>query len=316
MYEIGPFSHWTLFKGFWKYSCIFLWPLGFSPPYSSPPALCRGRVEGIASLTSPGLWLLGPASGGQETRGQSRAKWTNASPPAPAACKLFRRLASFSPHSAPTQPPSGSPLFPQSLLGLWLVSLLHLLSPPGWGELSVPRCYRPWVLPSPSYLLSYLSHDLVWPLLNFAQITLWVSHLFPVRTSPEEEAKLSNPSFHPLTFPALTPQTVIPPRSPWHSPTTSSPSPAHPGLWLWSSPLSGEPAFSSPHTQILLSFQDAWRVPPLHDSTTEDLAIISGLPSAWATVWIKQSIMAMSYKLTHHPLISDSLHNKSISTLQ
>ena len=106
MYEIGPFSHWTLFKGFWKYSRIFLWPLGFSPPYSSPPALCRGRVEGIASLTSPSLWLLGPASGGQETRGQSRAKWTNASPPAPAACKLFRWLASFSLHSAPIRQPS------------------------------------------------------------------------------------------------------------------------------------------------------------------------------------------------------------------
>ena len=303
MYEIGPFSHWTLFKGFWKYSPSSSGPWDFPLPTHLHLLCAEGEWKGLPRSPPLASDFWDQPVGGRrpEGRAEQSEQMHHLLHPLPA------NSSDGWPPSASTQPPSGSPLFPQSLLGLRLVSLLHLLTPPGWGELSAPHCYRPWVLPSPSCLLSYLSHDLVWPLLNFAQITLWVSHLFPVRTSPEEEAKLSNPSFHPLTFPALTPQTVIPPKSPWHSPTTSSPSPAHPGLWLWSSPLSGEAAFSSPHTQILLSFQDPWRIPPLHDSTTEDLAIISGLPSAWATVWIKQSIMAMSYKLTHHPLISDSL---------
>ena len=259
----------------------------------------------IASLASPGLWLLRRSS--QWGAGDQRAEKSEVNKCITSCTRSLQSLPDSWPPSASTQPLSGSPLFPQSLLGLWLASLLHPLTPPGWGELLAPCCYQPWVLYSPLWLLSHLSHDLARPLLNFVQILLWASYLFPVRTSTEEETKLINQSFHPLTFPALSPQTVTPPQSPWHFPTVSRAHPAHPGLWLQSSSLSGEPAFSSPHIQILLSFQAPWRVPPLHDPTTEDLAVTSGLPSAWTTVWIKQFIMAMLHKLRHHPLRPDSL---------
>ena len=170
----------------------------------------------IASLASPGLWLLRRSS--QWGAGDQRAEKSEVNKCITSCTHSLQSLPDSWPPSASTQPLSGSPLFPQSLLGLWLASLLHPLTPPGWGELLAPRCYQSWVLYSPLWLLSHLSHDLARPLLNFVQILLWASYLFPVRTSTEEETKLINQSFHPLTFPALSPQTVTPPQSPWHFP--------------------------------------------------------------------------------------------------
>lgn len=253
----------------------------------------------IASLTSPGLWLLRRTS--QWGAGDQRAEQSEVNECITSCTRCLQSLPDGWPPSASAQPLSGSPLFPRSLR----VS--------GWHHRSISSTlldegsFQPLAVTSHGFCTHPVVALTLVPWLSKAFITLWVSYLFPVRTSPEGETKLINQSFHPLTFPALSPQTVTPPQSPWHFPTVSSPHPAHPGLWLRSSSLSGEPAFSSPHIQILLSFQAPWRVPPLHDPTTEDLAVTSGLPSAWATVWIKQSIMAMLHKLRHHPLRPDSL---------
>lgn len=147
MSEIGPFLHWTLFKGFWKYSRIFLWLLGFSPPHPSPPALCQGLSgnDCLAHLPWPLTSEKDQPVGGRRPEG--RAEWGERMHhllhPLPA--KSSGQLASFSLRPAPVRQPS----LPTEPPGLWLTSPLHLLNPPGWRELSAPRCYQPWVLHSP-----------------------------------------------------------------------------------------------------------------------------------------------------------------------